>query len=38
MRIRAVDSDGVVWWMGEDCDQPEWLEFLAEGNEVKAAE
>ena len=38
MRIRAVDDTGAVWWMGEDCDQSDWLDFLAQGNEVTAAE
>lgn len=36
--IRAVDEDGVVWWLDETCSQGDWLEYLQAGNSVMAAD
>jgi hypothetical protein len=36
--IRAVDDEGRVWWHKDDCTQGDWLEFLAKGNTVRAAD
>jgi hypothetical protein len=35
--IRAVDDTGRVWWIPEGCDNSDWLEFLAKGGTVMAA-
>ena len=36
--IRAVDDEGVIWWLQDDCTQGDWLRFVAEGGTVRAAE
>ena len=36
--IRAVDDEGVVWWLDDNCQQGDWLRFVEEGNTVKSAE
>ena len=38
MLIRAVDDEGTVWWLNDDCQQGDWLRFVQEGNTVKSAE
>lgn len=38
MLIRAVDEDGVVWWLDDNCTQGDWLEFVAKGGTVKEVE
>jgi hypothetical protein len=38
MMIRAVDEEGTVWWLQEDCTQGDWLEFKAQGGSVMAAD
>ena len=35
--IRAVDEEGTVWWLQDDCTQGDWLAFVEEGGSVRAA-
>jgi hypothetical protein len=35
--IRAVDEDGVVWWLQEDCAQGDWLRYREDGGTVREA-
>lgn len=32
--IRAVDADGTIWWLQDDCQQGDWLRFVEEGGTV----
>ena len=36
LMIRAVDEEGVAWWLTENCVQSDWLEFVATGGTVLA--
>jgi hypothetical protein len=36
--IRAVDEDGVVWWLQDNCKQGDWLDYLEQGGQVRAIE
>ena len=35
--IRAVDEDGTVWWLQEDCAQGDWLRYKEQGGTVREA-
>lgn len=35
--IRAVDEDGVIWWLQDNCQQGDWLRFVEEGGTVLVA-
>jgi hypothetical protein len=32
--VRAMDHRGAEHWLYENCQQGEWLDFLAEGNQI----
>jgi hypothetical protein len=33
-RITCTDDNGVVWWLSEDSQVGDWLEFKAKGGTV----
>ena len=35
--IRAVDDQGAVWWLDDNCDQGDWLAYLDAGGTVEPA-
>ena len=38
MLIKATDDQDQVYWLQDDCQQGDWLEFLAAGNKVAAVD
>ena len=36
--IRAVEDTGTVWWLTDDCQQGDWLRYLAEGGTIAPAD
>jgi hypothetical protein len=37
-RITCLDDQGKVWWLSEDSEVGDWLEFVAKGGTVEPYE
>lgn len=37
-KIKAIDADGRVWWLDNQCKQGDWLEYVKGGGVIAPAD
>lgn len=36
--IRALDDEGIVYWLDDSCTQGDWLSYIENGGTIELAE